>query len=83
MAADAAIGRIMDTLESAGMSAETLVVLTSDNGMSLGHHGIHGKLRALHAHSNDGVIERCLADLRHGMRLVLVSDAGTRCFSSR
>lgn len=43
----------------------------------LAHHGIPARLRALHAHSSDAVIERCLGDLERGLRLALVTDAGT------
>lgn len=42
-AADAAIGRVLDELDDLNITDETLVILTSDNGMSLGHHGIYGK----------------------------------------
>lgn len=47
-AADAAIGRVLDELDRLGITDETLVILTSDNGMSLGHHGIYGKGNATH-----------------------------------
>jgi 16S rRNA (cytidine1402-2'-O)-methyltransferase len=43
----------------------------------LAHHGIPARLRALHAHSSQAVIERCVADLRAGLQLALVTDAGT------
>jgi 16S rRNA (cytidine1402-2'-O)-methyltransferase len=43
----------------------------------LAHHGIPARLRALHAHSSDAVIERCVADLLQGLQLALVTDAGT------
>jgi 16S rRNA (cytidine1402-2'-O)-methyltransferase len=43
----------------------------------LTHHGIPAKLRALHAHSSDGAIERCLGELLAGRHLALVTDAGT------
>jgi 16S rRNA (cytidine1402-2'-O)-methyltransferase len=43
----------------------------------LTHHGISARLRALHAHSTDSVIERCLEDLLAGQHLALVTDAGT------
>jgi arylsulfatase A-like enzyme len=42
-AADAAIGKVYSKLEQLGLAENTLVIITSDNGMSLGHHGIHGK----------------------------------------
>jgi choline-sulfatase len=42
-AMDAAIGRVLDTLERQGLTRSTLVVFLSDNGMNCGHHGIWGK----------------------------------------
>ena len=40
---DAAVGRLLDELEAQGLSENTLVVFTSDNGSNMGHHGIFGK----------------------------------------
>ncbi len=40
---DAGIGRILDRLEQLGLTGETLVIFTSDNGMNMGHHGLYGK----------------------------------------
>jgi arylsulfatase A-like enzyme len=42
-AMDAAIGRVLDALDRAGLTEHTLVVFMSDNGMNCGHHGIWGK----------------------------------------
>ena len=42
-AMDAGIGKILDKLRSSGLAENTLVIFTSDNGMSMGHHGIWGK----------------------------------------
>ncbi|MBQ8088887.1 MAG: sulfatase-like hydrolase/transferase, partial [Clostridia bacterium] len=42
-AMDEGIGRILAQLESEGILNETMVVFCSDNGMSMGHHGIWGK----------------------------------------
>ncbi len=42
-AMDAGIGRILDKLAEMGMEEDTLVVFTSDNGFSCGHHGFWGK----------------------------------------
>jgi arylsulfatase A-like enzyme len=42
-AMDAAIGRVLATLERQGLAQSTLVVFMSDNGMNCGHHGIWGK----------------------------------------
>lgn len=42
-AMDEGIGNILDKLESLGIAENTLVVFTSDNGVSLGHHGTWGK----------------------------------------
>ncbi len=42
-AMDADVGRILDKLDDLGISEDTLVVFTSDNGFSCGHHGFWGK----------------------------------------
>lgn len=42
-AMDEGIGDILDKLESLGIAEDTLVVFTSDNGVSMGHHGAWGK----------------------------------------
>ncbi len=42
-AMDQGIGRILDCLEEMGLEEDTIVMFTSDNGMSMGHHGIFGK----------------------------------------
>ncbi len=45
-ALDAALGRLLDSLERSGRAANTLVVLTSDNGYYLGEHGLGDKRSA-------------------------------------
>ena len=42
-AMDRNVGRLLDWLEEHGLRENTLVFFTSDNGMSMGHHGIYGK----------------------------------------
>jgi choline-sulfatase len=42
-AMDRAIGRVLDKLAELGLSEDTIVIFTSDNGYSMGHHGISGK----------------------------------------
>ena len=42
-AMDAGIGRILSKLDEMGLAEDTLVVFTSDNGFSCGHHGFWGK----------------------------------------
>ena len=42
-AMDRGIGRILDALEQKGLSEDTIVIFTADNGMNMGHHGIWGK----------------------------------------
>jgi len=41
--ADLGVGRVLDRLEQLGLREDTLVVFTSDNGFSCGHHGFWGK----------------------------------------
>ncbi|CAG7647990.1 Ulvan-active sulfatase [Paenibacillus solanacearum] len=40
---DAEIGRVLDALERKGLGDDTIVVYTSDHGLSLGQHGLMGK----------------------------------------
>lgn len=40
---DAAIGRIIDAVNSAGLAENTVIVFSSDNGAFLGEHGLAGK----------------------------------------
>lgn len=42
-ALDRNLGRILETLDSAGLADNTLVVCTSDHGYNMGHHGIWHK----------------------------------------
>jgi len=42
-AMDAAIGRVLDTLEEEGIRENTFIIFLSDNGFNCGHHGIWGK----------------------------------------
>ena len=42
-AMDANVGRLLDELEVQGLTEDTLVIFTSDNGSNMGHHGIFGK----------------------------------------
>lgn len=42
-AMDDQIGRLLDRLDALGLTGDTLVIFTSDNGMNLGQHGIWGK----------------------------------------
>lgn len=42
-AMDYQIGRIFDKLEKNNALEDTVIIFTSDNGMSMGHHGIWGK----------------------------------------
>jgi arylsulfatase A-like enzyme len=37
------VGRLLGSLEANGLLEDTLVILTSDNGLSLGEHGLMGK----------------------------------------
>ena len=40
---DEGIGEITAALKDAGIYDNTVVIFTSDNGMSMGHHGVFGK----------------------------------------
>lgn len=75
------IGNLDDiTLRALATLREADLILAEDTRHTrklLSHHGLPAKLRALHAHSSAGVVERCLEDLEAGMHLALVTDAGT------
>lgn len=47
---DTQIGRILDTLESEGLSKNTLIIFAADNGLAMGEHGLLGK-QNLYDHS--------------------------------
>ncbi len=47
---DDAFGRVHDTLEKAGLAESTLIIFTSDHGLSVGQHGLMGK-QNLYDHS--------------------------------
>jgi arylsulfatase A-like enzyme len=47
---DAQIGRILETLKKKGLADNTIVIFTSDHGLSLGQHGLMGK-QNLYEHS--------------------------------
>jgi arylsulfatase A-like enzyme len=40
---DRNIGRLLDSLQQAGLDRTTLVIFTSDHGYNIGHHGLHTK----------------------------------------
>jgi len=40
---DAAVGRVLDTLERTGQRENTIVVFTADHGLAVGQHGLMGK----------------------------------------
>jgi 16S rRNA (cytidine1402-2'-O)-methyltransferase len=70
--------RALETLRAAD------VILAEDTRQTrklLTHHRISSALRALHAHSTDRAIERCLEELAAGKHLALVTDAGTPLIS--
>ncbi len=46
--ADAFVGRVLDSLEKAGLAEETLVIVTSDHGENLGDHGLIDHLLSMH-----------------------------------
>jgi len=47
---DAAVGRILDALDSSGDLENTIVVFTADHGLAVGQHGLMGK-QSLYDHS--------------------------------
>ncbi|MFI5306613.1 MAG: 16S rRNA (cytidine(1402)-2'-O)-methyltransferase [Polyangiales bacterium] len=79
------IGNLQDiTLRALAALREADLILAEDTRNTrklLSRHGVSTGLRALHAHSSDAAIERCLKDLEEGKRLALVTDAGTPLIS--
>lgn len=51
---DAGIGRVLDTLDRTGLTADTLVIFTSDNGGSLPHGANNGPWRSGKQHLYEG-----------------------------
>ncbi|WP_349913440.1 sulfatase-like hydrolase/transferase, partial [Bacteroides cellulosilyticus] len=47
---DAQVGRIIEALKRNGLDKNTLIVFASDNGLSVGHHGLIGK-QSMYDHS--------------------------------
>jgi len=79
------IGNLEDiTLRALRALREAELVLAEDTRNTrklLAHHGVSVPLRALHAHSTDAAIARCVEELEEGKRLALVTDAGTPLIS--
>jgi 16S rRNA (cytidine1402-2'-O)-methyltransferase len=79
------IGNLDDiTLRALAILRAAQVILAEDTRQTrklLSHHGIGTRLQALHAHSTDHAIERCLEQLAEGQHLALVTDAGTPLIS--
>ena len=42
-AMDADVGRLLSALDKKGLTDNTIVIFTADNGMNMGHHGVWGK----------------------------------------
>jgi len=40
---DAQIGRVLDALEKSGRAGNTIIILSADHGLAVGHHGFMGK----------------------------------------
>lgn len=79
------IGNMQDiTLRALTCLKRAAVVVAEDTRRTrklLAHHGIDTPLRALHAHSSERDVARCLALLQEGRHLALVTDAGTPLIS--
>lgn len=79
------IGNLDDiTLRALATLKAADVILAEDTRRTrklLAHHAIPARLRALHAHSSDAAIARSVDDLRAGLALALVTDAGTPLLS--
>lgn len=73
---DEGIGKIIVSLKECGVYDDTLIIFTSDNGMSMGHNGMFGKGNSTYPQSmHDSAVKvpfimtgNCLG-LRHGERI--------------
>jgi arylsulfatase A-like enzyme len=63
---DRQIGRILDALEQAGQMDHTIVVFASDNGLSLGEHGLLGKQNVYEGGGMCVPLVVVAPDIRHG-----------------
>lgn len=79
------IGNLEDiTLRALRVLREADLILAEDTRHTrklCSHHAIDTKLRAFHAHSSGHAIEQCVTNLREGLKVALVSDAGTPLIS--
>ena len=75
------IGNLEDiTLRALRVLREADVVLAEDTRRTRGlltHHGIEGRLSALHAHTSSDRVHRLAEELAEGRSFALVTDAGT------
>jgi len=75
------IGNLEDiTLRALRVLREADVVLAEDTRRTRGlltHHGIEGRLTALHAHTSSERVHKLAEELAEGRRSALVTDAGT------
>ena len=62
---DRQIGRILDTLEEEGLSENTYIFFTSDNGLAIGKHGLFGK-QSMFEHSVRVPLIVAGPGIRHG-----------------
>jgi arylsulfatase A-like enzyme len=68
---DQGVGRVLEALERANLSDETLIIYTSDHGMSLGQHGFWG-------HGEDTWPSNTHREANHIPLIVKAPDSGRR-----
>jgi len=66
--ADAEVGRVLDALEDAGLSQDTLVVLTADHGDGLARHGLTSKMFLYDEAARVPFIAACPGRVQAGVR---------------
>ena len=66
--ADSEVGRVLDALEDAGLTEETLVVLTSDHGDGLARHGLTSKMFLYDEAARVPFIASCPGRVQSGAR---------------
>lgn len=75
------IGNLEDmTFRGVRILKEADVILAEDtrvSGKLLKHYGVQGKLRRYHAHNEHKVYEGIIEELNEGLKMALITDAGT------
>ncbi|MBQ2751416.1 MAG: sulfatase-like hydrolase/transferase [Oscillospiraceae bacterium] len=64
---DSGVGKVIEALEKKGMLEDTIIVLTGDNGLAIGQHGLMGK-QNIYDHSVHVPLVMCGPGIEKGQR---------------